>query len=124
MLEINSFLNRERDDLAARAATALADTATSAEDQIVTVNTREGRYAIQLGAFSDRGLALAFLRRYADQVADLHIDEVVDERGQFLYKVRAGAFVNPAPGPQRSRAASARAGYRRLRRRRDRLRRR
>ena len=96
MLEINSFLNRERDDLAARAATALADTMKSAEDQIVTVNTSGGRYTIQLGAFSDRGLALAFLRRYADQVDDLHIDEVVDERGQFLYKVRAGTFVNPA----------------------------
>lgn len=96
MLEINSFLNRERDDLAARTATAQAAAEQTIEDQTVTVDAVEGRYAIQLGAFSDRGLALAFLQRYRGQVDDLHVDEVVDERGQFLYKVRAGAFVNPA----------------------------
>lgn len=55
-----------------------------------------GRYALQLGAFSDRGLALEFLRRYKDQVPGLLIEEVRDQRGQFLYKVRAGSFVNPA----------------------------
>ncbi len=55
-----------------------------------------GRYALQLGAFSDRGLALEFMRRYRDQLPDLRIDEVRDDRGQFLYKVRTGSFVNPA----------------------------
>ena len=55
-----------------------------------------GRYALQLGAFSDRGLALEFMRRYRDELPDLRIDEVRDERGQFLYKVRTGSFVNPA----------------------------
>ena len=55
-----------------------------------------GRYALQLGAFSDRGLALEFLRRYREQLPDLRIDEVRDDRGQFLYKIRSGSFVNPA----------------------------
>lgn len=55
-----------------------------------------GRYALQLGAFSDRGLALEFMRRFQGQLPDLRIDEVRDHRGQFLYKVRTGAFVNPA----------------------------
>ena len=29
-------------------------------------------------------------------MSDLRIDRVRDDRGQFLYKVRSGEFVNPA----------------------------
>jgi len=71
-----------------------------AEGPVDTVATRpvapEGRYALQLGAFSDRALALEFRRRYLGQLPDLRIDEERDARGQYLYKVRTGAYVNPA----------------------------
>ncbi|MBE0567395.1 MAG: SPOR domain-containing protein, partial [Krumholzibacteria bacterium] len=57
---------------------------------------RAGRFALQLGAFSDRGLALDLVRRYGRQVPDLRIDTERDDRGQLLYKVRSGSYVNPA----------------------------
>ena len=52
--------------------------------------------AMQLGAFSDRALALEFHRRHVRQLPDLRIDKTRDARGQFLYKVRTGSYVNPA----------------------------
>jgi tetratricopeptide (TPR) repeat protein len=90
MLEIQRLRREQQEELAAM---ALEDETSQATDQ---ASPARGRYALQLGAFSDRGLALEFVKRYRQQLPDLRIDEVRDERGQFLYKVRTGSFVNPA----------------------------
>lgn len=90
LLEIQRLL-RERDEELEAMVPALDEN----RDQ-VTSRPTQGRYSLQLGAFSDRGLALDFLRRFQNELPDLHIDEVRDQRGQFLYKVRTGSFVNPA----------------------------
>ena len=93
ILEINRRLRAEDDDSAARRAQAPTRPDTTAT---VEPAARGGRYTLQLGAYSDRGLALDLLRRYGGQIQDLRIDTVRDPRGQFLYKVRSGAYVNPA----------------------------
>ncbi|MFT5233314.1 MAG: tetratricopeptide (TPR) repeat protein [Candidatus Krumholzibacteriia bacterium] len=91
LLEIGQLRQMEADEQRARA---------SAEPQSGQTVTKTpdmtGRYALQIGAFSDRGLALEFVKRYGNQLPDLRIDKVRDDRGQFLYKVRAGDYVNPA----------------------------
>lgn len=90
LLEIRRLVQMNTDERHARTAVATTD---SIVTQVVAT---EGRYALQLGAFSDRGLALEFVKRYADQLPDLRIDKLRDQRGQFLYKVRTGDYVNPA----------------------------
>lgn len=90
LLEIQR-LRRERDE-ELEAMIPPTDSDAGSADQAAP----RGRYTLQLGAFSDRGLALDFLRRHRPQLPDLRIDEVRDQRGQFLYKVRTGSFVNPA----------------------------
>ncbi|HPF71176.1 MAG TPA: SPOR domain-containing protein [Candidatus Krumholzibacteria bacterium] len=94
LLEINRVLRAEADDAAARRASAPArrDSTTAASAGA----GEAGGYTLQLGAFSDRGLALDLMRRFRDQIADLRIDVRQDDRGQYIYKVRTGAFVNPA----------------------------
>jgi len=87
MLEIRRLLRARQEEMNAAAA----------PDTVVeTVTADRGRYALQLGAFSDRALALEFQKRHREALPDLRIDSVRDARGQFLYKVRTGAFVNPA----------------------------
>jgi len=88
------------------AAMTPVDSLFSPTRDIVGNEPSHGRYALQLGAFSDRSLALEFLRRYREQLPDLRIDEVRDERGQFLYKVRAGSFVNPVLARTEARRAA------------------
>ena len=56
----------------------------------------DGRFCLQYGAFSDRSLALAFVRRHEAAIADLRIERMRDAFGQYLYKVRSGSFNNPA----------------------------
>ena len=90
MLEIQRLRREQQEELAAM---ALDQETSPAIDQAPPTR---GRYALQLGAFSDRGLALELVKRYRRQLPDLRIDEVRDKRGQFLYKVRTGSFVNPA----------------------------
>ena len=90
MLEIQRIQRSRQEELEAMTPVDPSDLETGDDA------ASRGRYALQLGAFSDRGLALEFMRRYRDQLPDLRIDEVRDERGQFLYKVRTGSFVNPA----------------------------
>jgi hypothetical protein len=90
MLEIQRLMREQKEEVEALSLSELPDQ-TSQEKE-----PARGRFALQLGAFSDRSLALEFLRRYQDQLPDLRIDEVRDARGQFLYKVRTGSFVNPA----------------------------
>jgi len=90
MLEIQRLRRKHAEDLAAMTLPDSVDTKDNGNE------ASRGRYALQLGAFSDRGLALEFIRRFRNQLPDLRIDEVRDQRGQFLYKVRTGSFVNPA----------------------------
>ncbi len=90
MLEIQRLRREQQEELAAMAQPDSFSLNPDDDDP------SRGRYALQLGAFSDRSLALEFLRRYRKQLPDLRIDEVRDERGQFLYKLRSGSFVNPA----------------------------
>ncbi len=90
LLEIRRLIQVETDERRAR-------TTDDPVDEVVTpVIDTTGRYALQLGAFSDRGLALEFVKRYRKQLPDLRIDKMRDQRGQFLYKVRTGDYVNPA----------------------------
>lgn len=90
MLEIQRLRRERQEELAAMSLPE------SSDQGGIEPKPSRGRYALQLGAFSDRSLALDFLRRHQGQLSDLRIDEVRDERGQFLYKVRTGSFVNPA----------------------------
>ena len=69
-----------------------------------------GRYTLQFGAWSDRSRALDMLRRYRDQLPDLHIVESRDDRGQLLYKVRGGAYANPAMARTAARRLKDRLG--------------
>ena len=93
MLEIQRLSLELKEELAAMTP---VDSLDSKEPDAAEAEQARGRYALQLGAFSDRSLALEFHRRYREQLPDLRIDEVRDERGQFLYKIRTGSFVNPA----------------------------
>ncbi len=93
LVEIGRILLREDDDNSARIASASA----ARPDTVVTVaDDDNGRYTLQLGAFSDRALALEFKRQHLQQIPDLQITEERDSMGQFLYKLRFGSFVNPA----------------------------
>ena len=92
LLEIDRVLRTEKEELAARAVGKPAPV----DSVLNRVENLAGRFCLQLGAFSDRGLALEFQRRFLNQVPDLHIEQVRDDRGQFLYKIRSGSFVNPA----------------------------
>ncbi len=102
MLEIQRLLREQQEELAAM---ALPD---STDQGVLGDKPPHARYALQLGAFSDRSLALEFLRRYRQELPDLRIDEVRDERGQFLYKIRTGSFVNPALARTEARRLSGR----------------
>jgi hypothetical protein len=68
----------------------------AAADTVATRPALAGRYTLQLGAWSDRSRALDMVRRHAQQLPDLRIEEARDARGQILYKVRTGAYDNPA----------------------------
>ena len=92
LLEIRYHLRSEQEELAARLASKTLESPAADEQP----EANDGRYSLQLGAFSDRSLALDFLRRYSEHQAQLRIDEVQDQRGQFLYKVRYGHFVSRA----------------------------
>ncbi|MFO7652950.1 MAG: SPOR domain-containing protein [Candidatus Krumholzibacteriia bacterium] len=67
-----------------------------------------GRHSVQLAAFGDRSLALAFVGRWRGELPDLRIDEVRDRRGQILYKVRTGRY----PSDPAARDAARRIGER------------
>ena len=104
LLEIRRLIQIENEELSAR-------TDLEPENEIVTqVVDTSGRYALQLGAFSDRGLALEFVKRYAGELPDLRIDKLLDQRGQFLYKVRTGVFVNPARARSEAKQLQRRLG--------------
>jgi len=93
LVEIGRVLQLEEDENSAR----LASNVESEPDSLVARPVdNTGRYSLQVGAFSDRGLALEFKYSYQDQLPDLSITQLKDHRGQFLYKVRFGSFVNPA----------------------------
>jgi len=104
LLEINRLLRVEEEALAARQVATVVDTISTAPE------ARDGRYSLQYGAFHDRGLALEFLNRYGRQIDNLRIDQVTDDRGQYIYKLRSGSFVNPALARTQARQMQDRLG--------------
>jgi DNA mismatch repair protein MutS len=92
LLDINRILREEEENLDHKALER------SPADSVVTQQPQlpAGRFSLQIGAFSDRSLALEYLARHQADLDDLRVDQVQDQRGQFLYKVRTGHFVNPA----------------------------
>jgi hypothetical protein len=52
----------------------------------------DGDYTLELGRFSDRGRALAFVVDWQDYMSDLHVQSQKDERGHMQYRVIGGAF--------------------------------
>jgi cell division septation protein DedD len=60
------------------------------------------RYVLQLGAFGDRGRALAFVERWRSSVPGLHLVQARDSRGQFLHKVRAESYTDQAEAEARA----------------------
>ncbi len=93
LVEIGRVLQIEDDKNSARVAAIL-------EAQADSIATRPpettGRYSLQVGAFSDRGLALEFKNQHQETIPGLSITQIRDNRGQFLYKLRFGSYVNPA----------------------------
>ena len=108
LLEINRLQRQEADEASARRTAATTDRDTVATS--ATAPAAGGRYTLQFGAWSDRSRALDMLRRYRDQLPDLHIVESRDDRGQLLYKVRAGAYANPALARTEARRLKDRLG--------------
>jgi tetratricopeptide (TPR) repeat protein len=83
---------------AERMQTALAtpETTTAPASQ-ADRGTRGAPYtSIQLAAFSDRSLALAFQERCRPLLADVRIDREQGPDGHFLYKVRTGRYAGRA----------------------------
>ncbi|RKZ15914.1 hypothetical protein DRQ50_06920 [bacterium] len=93
LLEVRRLLREAAEEESVRMA---GDAGVASADAVAARPTISGRYTLQLGAWSDRSRALDMVRRYAGEIDDLRIDEARDERGQILYKVRAGAYDNPA----------------------------
>ena len=92
LLEINRILREEADELAQTALDQVP------RDTVITQQptSAAGRFSLQVGAFSDRALALDYLNRHRAELPDLRVDQVQDDRGQYLYKVRSGYYMNPA----------------------------
>jgi tetratricopeptide (TPR) repeat protein len=59
-------------------------------------SSSRGRVTLQLGAFADRGRALAFLTRWQGTLSALRLEDERGSDGQLLYKVRSGWFVSRA----------------------------
>lgn len=69
-----------------------------------------GRYVLQFGAFADRSLALAFVRRHAETLPDLRIEQSRDEAGRYFYKVRGGGFASPVQARDEANRLKSRLG--------------
>lgn len=54
----------------------------------------DGRYTLQLGAFTDGERAREFLDRYRGRVAGLTVEESRDARGAAVYRLRAGGWTD------------------------------
>jgi hypothetical protein len=68
------------------------------------------RFVLQLGAFGDRGRALAFVDRWRSSVPGLHVVQAHDARGQLLHKVRAESYSDQEEAAARAAALSASLG--------------
>jgi len=102
LLEIHRLEQVAADEFNAHQEAAVAT------DSLVTpVRETAGRFALQLAAFSDRHLALAFRKKYVDRVPDLRVVRTRDRLGQTLYKIWSGEYVSPAMA--RSQAGRLRA---------------
>lgn len=99
LLEIRRALHDHKDVETTRLPVAARPSGTVRDDTRAPTTTAApqapaGRFALQLGAFSDRGRALEFQQRHADRVDGLTIEEGVDARGQQMYRVRFGAWAD------------------------------
>ncbi len=93
LLEIRHLRGAEEEAAQARLAAVI----TSADSTTVTAPAVPGgRYTLQVGAYRDRRLALDVVRRFRTLVPEMRIDEGRDDRGQALFKVRSGYYMNPA----------------------------
>lgn len=70
----------------------------------------EGRYVLQLGAFSDSGRAAEFRRRLGDEVAGLALEEGVDASGRPVWRARVGGWDERAAAEAAARELGARLG--------------
>ncbi|MFH2050911.1 MAG: SPOR domain-containing protein [bacterium] len=68
------------------------------------------RYCLQFGAFADRSLALAFVRRHQADLPDLRIERSRDETGRNFYKVRSGGFASPVQARSEANQLKSRLG--------------
>ncbi|MDO9695404.1 MAG: SPOR domain-containing protein [Candidatus Latescibacteria bacterium] len=75
-----------------------------------TDDTPTARYVLQLGAFGDRGRALAFVDRWRASVPGLHLVQSHDARGQLLHKVRAESYSDQSEAAASAAALSASLG--------------
>ena len=75
-----------------------------------TDDTSTARFVLQLGAFGDRGRALAFVDRWRSSVPGLHVVQSHDARGQLLHKVRAESYTDQAEAAARAAALSSSLG--------------
>ncbi len=75
-----------------------------------TDDTPTARFVLQLGAFGDRGRALAFVDRWRSSVPGLHLVQSHDARGQLLHKVRAESYSDQPEAAARATALSASFG--------------
>jgi tetratricopeptide (TPR) repeat protein len=94
----------EEAPLSLAALTVRSDVSAETEPQVARLEAPEAsprsdaaaasgqRYSVQLAAFQDRSLALAFLARWQPSLPALRIDMGRDERGQTLYRLRDGYF--------------------------------
>lgn len=69
-----------------------------------------GRYALQLGAFADQRRAEEFRRGLAGQVAALALEVGRDQRGQLVWRARAGAWDDRAAADRAARELADRLG--------------
>ncbi|MGD9549261.1 MAG: SPOR domain-containing protein [Candidatus Krumholzibacteriia bacterium] len=79
------------------------------EGEAPPVDDRE-RYCLQFGAFADRSLALAFVRRHQEALPDLRIERSADETGRNFYKVRSGGFASPVQARNEANLLKSRLG--------------
>jgi len=69
-----------------------------------------GPISVQLAAFSDRSLALAFVERWQRHLFELRVDQEVDRYGEPIYKIRTGHFATRAEADAEAESIGKRFG--------------
>jgi hypothetical protein len=79
-----------------QAPVTLSQTASAAIETPAVGSAGSGHTSVQLAAFSDRALALAFQERWRPTLPELRVDREFGPNGQPLYKVRTGRYASRA----------------------------